>query len=50
MDAVISACYAKYPNYRVDRVPYEFGTGSTAERIKAQASEGGVDLVRPPCR
>lgn len=45
MDAVISAFYAKYPDYRVEMVPYASGGSPIVERIKARIDQGEVDLV-----
>lgn len=45
MTAVISAFYAKYPDYRVELIPYATGSNSLADRIEAQIAAGEVDLV-----
>lgn len=45
MDAAISAFYAKYPDYRIERVPYASGTGSYADRVQTQLSQGEADVA-----
>jgi ABC-type glycerol-3-phosphate transport system substrate-binding protein len=44
LDALISAFYAKYPNYRVNKVTLA-NSAATAEAVKLRLSDGSLDLI-----